>query len=141
MKLIKTEFSQGSISFLDRLAFREKWKTDIKFGPVYVLFCISSSTILVIVIEFLELQARDTLQNICTGPISNASFVRLSISVKGQFICKTCERGADYCQLAAGRWYHNRVWTVLRLLSRISNSVRFGFGVKAWNVAGTRRRH
>ncbi|KAK2457354.1 ATPase GET3B [Trifolium repens] len=25
---------------------------------------------------------RDTLQNICTGPISNASFVRLSISVK-----------------------------------------------------------
>ncbi|WJX40344.1 coiled-coil domain-containing protein mad1 [Trifolium repens] len=33
-------------------------------------------------IEFLELQARDTLQNICTGPISNASFVRLSISVK-----------------------------------------------------------
>ncbi|KAK2418553.1 hypothetical protein P8452_13172 [Trifolium repens] len=40
------------------------------------------------------------------------------------FVC------ADYCQLAAGRWYHNRVWTVLRLLSRISNSVRFGFGVK-----------
>ncbi|KAK2409736.1 CCT motif family protein [Trifolium repens] len=35
-----------------------------------------------------------------------------------------------YCQLAAGRWYHNRVWTVLWLLSRISNSVRFGFGVK-----------
>ncbi|WJX40200.1 hypothetical protein P8452_27704 [Trifolium repens] len=75
-------FSQGSISFLDRLAFREKWKTDIKFGSVYVLFCISSSTILVMDIEFLELQARDTLQNICTGPISNASFVRLSISVK-----------------------------------------------------------
>ncbi|WJX75202.1 hypothetical protein P8452_58755 [Trifolium repens] len=41
-----TKFSQGSISFLDRLAFREKWKTDIKFGSVYVLFCISSSTIL-----------------------------------------------------------------------------------------------
>ncbi|KAK2377159.1 alpha,alpha-trehalose-phosphate synthase [UDP-forming] [Trifolium repens] len=73
---------QGSISFLDRLAFRKKWNTDIKFGSVYVLFCISSSTILVIDIEFLELQARDTLQNICTGPISNASFVRLSISVK-----------------------------------------------------------
>ncbi|WJX72915.1 hypothetical protein P8452_56750 [Trifolium repens] len=83
-----TKFSQGSISFLDRLAFREKWKTDIKFGSVYVLFCISSSTILVIDIEFLELQARDTLQNICTGPISNASFVRLSISVKSSMTDK-----------------------------------------------------
>ncbi|WJX58623.1 hypothetical protein P8452_44059 [Trifolium repens] len=30
----------------------------------------------------LELQARDTLQNICTCPISNASFVRVTISVK-----------------------------------------------------------
>ncbi|WJX53284.1 hypothetical protein P8452_39297 [Trifolium repens] len=26
-------------------------------------------------IEFLELQARDTLQNICTGPISNAKYM------------------------------------------------------------------
>ncbi|KAK2368832.1 hypothetical protein QL285_081999 [Trifolium repens] len=78
---ILMRFTQNKVQS-DRLAFREKWKTDIKFGSVYVLFCISSSTILVIDIEFLELQARDTLQNICTGPISNASFVRLSISVK-----------------------------------------------------------
>ncbi|WJX84010.1 hypothetical protein P8452_66623 [Trifolium repens] len=78
-----SKFSQGSISFLDRLAFREKWKTDIKFGSVYVLFCISSSTILVMDIEFLELQARDTLQNICTGAGLQSGI--LMDEIKGKF--------------------------------------------------------
>ncbi|KAK2448279.1 hypothetical protein QL285_007561 [Trifolium repens] len=71
-------------SIFDAILMREKWKTDIKFGSVYVLFCISSSTIL--------------------GPISNALFLgphmgRLIYGTCSQLIFEIHAKVLGKCQL------------------------------------------